>query len=118
MKTPKHYNTEIQPVEVIDKWGLDFYLGNVLKYIARAGKKDNSSELEDLQKAKHYIEMKIERLTNKKYDIFENRICKNCIYFIEENNNIGICANLKLDDKRFFVNNNFGCNKFDKRINK
>jgi len=66
MKIPKHYDLGIQPIEVIDKWGLDFYLGNVLKYIARAGKKDNASELEDLQKAKHYIEMKIERLKEQK----------------------------------------------------
>jgi len=65
MKTPKHYNLGIQPIEVIDKWGLDFYLGNVLKYIARAGKKESASELEDLKKAKHYIDMKIEKLKNK-----------------------------------------------------
>ena len=61
MKTPKHYDLKTQPIEVIYEWGLDFYLGNVLKYIARAGKKSNTSELEDLEKAKHYLEMKIER---------------------------------------------------------
>jgi len=66
MKTPKHYDLGIQPVEVIDKWELDFYLGNVLKYIARAGKKDNASELEDLEKAKHYLEMKIEKIKEKR----------------------------------------------------
>ena len=62
MKTPKHYDYKIQPIEVIDEWRLDFYLGNVVKYIARAGKKDNASELEDLKKAKHYLEMKIKIL--------------------------------------------------------
>ena len=66
MKTPKHYDYKIQPIDVIDEWGLDFYLGNVLKYVARAGKKDGVSELEDLKKAKHYIEMKIERLEKTK----------------------------------------------------
>jgi len=66
MKTPKHYDLGIQPVEVIDKWELDFYLGNVLKYIARAGKKDNVSELEDLEKAKHYLEMKIQKIKEKR----------------------------------------------------
>jgi len=65
MKTPKHYDLGIQPIEVIDKWELDFYLGNVLKYIARAGKKDNASELEDLEKAKHYLEMKIQKIKEK-----------------------------------------------------
>jgi len=66
MKTPKHYDLGIQPIEVIDKWELDFYLGNVLKYIARAGKKDNASEFEDLEKAKHYLEMKIEKIKKDK----------------------------------------------------
>ena len=66
MKTPKHYDYKIQPISVIDEWGLDFRLGNAVKYIARAGKKDGVSELEDLKKAKHYIEMKIERLEKTK----------------------------------------------------
>jgi hypothetical protein len=40
---------------------LNFNLGNVIKYILRAGKKDNY--LQELMKAKKYIEFEIERLS-------------------------------------------------------
>lgn len=55
-----HYRqTKIQPWDIIDDWGLDFYRGNALKYLLRAGRKGPT--LEDLRKAKHYIEKCIER---------------------------------------------------------
>jgi len=49
-----------QPVEVIHAWGLTFALGNVVKYVARAGRKPGVSALEDLRKAQHYIDLQIE----------------------------------------------------------
>jgi hypothetical protein len=63
---PKHYqfgeNNEYEAIKVIDAWGFDndFYLGNAVKYLSRAGKKDNT--LQDLKKAIWYIEKKIEKL--------------------------------------------------------
>ena len=52
-----HYkNFKIQPAEFSEKNGLSFCEGNVIKYIAR--KKDN--RLEDLKKARHYIDMLIQ----------------------------------------------------------
>ena len=45
---------------MIRDWQLDFCLGNVVKYIARAGRKGDA--LEDLQKAKQYIEFEIEAI--------------------------------------------------------
>ena len=63
---PSHYNsTKISAFDVIDDWGLDFYVGNVVKYIQRAGKKEGNSELQDLKKAKRYLEKKIELLEGK-----------------------------------------------------
>lgn len=59
-KTPKHYDKNIQPFDVIDSWKLDFYLGNVIKYICR--RKDKNSELDDLKKAQHYLNEYISRL--------------------------------------------------------
>jgi hypothetical protein len=53
MKAPKHYQGKITPFDVIDEWGLDFYLGNVVKYIARHNKKGNKKE--DIDKAIHYL---------------------------------------------------------------
>jgi hypothetical protein len=60
---PQHYGGADNPYEaikVVEAWGLDFHLGNVLKYIARAGKK--GAELEDLKKAHWYLQRKIDLL--------------------------------------------------------
>lgn len=55
-----HYKqTAIQPWDIIDDHGLDFYRGNALKYLLRAGKKGPA--VQDLRKALHYIEKCIER---------------------------------------------------------
>lgn len=63
---PEHYGGDnvYEVIKVIEAWGLDkcFYLGNVVKYIARAGKKDKSKEIEDLKKAAFYLDRKIKRL--------------------------------------------------------
>ena len=37
-----------------------FDLGNVIKYVTRAGKKENNSELQDLNKAMEYLKRRIE----------------------------------------------------------
>ena len=49
---------KIQPAEFINKNRLQFAEGNAIKYIVRASKKGGK---EDLLKAKHYIDMIIER---------------------------------------------------------
>ncbi|MBM4686229.1 DUF3310 domain-containing protein [Rhodococcus hoagii] len=43
---------------------LNFNRGNAIKYAARAGAKDPAKELEDLHKAKWYIDREISRLEN------------------------------------------------------
>lgn len=65
---PPHYGGENNPYEaikVIEAMELGFNLGNAVKYIARAGKKKRTSTLEDLMKAKWYIEREITRLEHK-----------------------------------------------------
>lgn len=58
---PSHYNTgSIEVWDAINDWGLDFFLGNVVKYTARAGKKRGESAVEDLLKATEYLRKKIE----------------------------------------------------------
>ena len=57
---PTHYGGEDNPYEaikVIEAWGLGFNLGNAVKYISRAGKKQDT--LEDLEKAAWYISREI-----------------------------------------------------------
>ena len=48
------------PIAAIDAWGLDFHLGNALKYVARAGRKDDTTQ--DLRKALFYLEHVASRL--------------------------------------------------------
>lgn len=65
---PQHYGGEDNPYEaikVIDAWELGFSLGNTVKYISRAGKKDSDKELQDLKKALWYLEHHIEILEKK-----------------------------------------------------
>lgn len=60
---PKHYQSNdptYETINVIEAWGLDFCLGNVVKYVSRAGKK--GKQIEDLEKAKWYLERKINQL--------------------------------------------------------
>jgi hypothetical protein len=61
---PAHYGGEentYEAIKVIEAWELDFHLGNVIKYISRAGKK--GSKLEDLKKAQWYLNRVIEKQT-------------------------------------------------------
>jgi hypothetical protein len=62
---PEHYGGSenvYEAIKVIENWNLDFHLGNTVKYISRAGKKGVNKELEDLKKAKFYLDRKIENL--------------------------------------------------------
>ena len=49
-----------EPKDVIMDWGLDFNLGNVVKYVSRAGRKNGASIKEDLEKAKQYLEYELD----------------------------------------------------------
>lgn len=60
---PPHYNSnKYEAIDIIEDWELDFHLGNVVKYISRAGKKDENTELQDLKKALWYMNRKIKKL--------------------------------------------------------
>lgn len=57
---PTHYQMDPEPVQVIKAWDLDFCLGNVIKYVARAGKKAGESRDSDLHKAMTYLRIALE----------------------------------------------------------
>ena len=60
---PSHYTDgKIEVIDFIEDKKLGFCLGNAIKYIARAGKKDPTKEIEDLNKAKWYVERRIKEL--------------------------------------------------------
>lgn len=64
---PAHYGGGGNPYEaikVIEAWDLGFCLGNTVKYIARAGKKDDV--VTDLKKARWYLDREIQRIEGPK----------------------------------------------------
>lgn len=65
VENPSHYNSgKIEVIDFIEDQKLGFCLGNVIKYVSRAGKKDSSKTIEDLEKAKWYLEREIKNLKN------------------------------------------------------
>ena len=62
IKHPKHYcdGRLYEAKDVIRNWELNFNLGNTVKYIARAGRKDDI--VQDLKKARQYLDFEIEYL--------------------------------------------------------
>lgn len=60
---PAHYGggeNLYEVIRVIEAWELGFHLGNAVKYIARAGKKNDA--VEDLRKAAWYISREADRM--------------------------------------------------------
>ena len=62
IERPAHYveGRKYEPKDVIRDWDLNFNLGNVIKYVSRAGRKD--SKIVDLEKAKQYLQFEIDYL--------------------------------------------------------
>lgn len=62
VKNPSHYcdGRKYEPKDVIRDWGLNFNLGNSVKYISRAGRKDDI--VQDLMKARQYLDFEINAL--------------------------------------------------------
>ena len=62
-KSPLHYTRgSIEVWDFIRDPGLNYHLGNAIKYICRAGHKDVATETEDLAKAIHYLENELSHL--------------------------------------------------------
>lgn len=61
---PNHYggDTVYEAIKVIEAWELGFCLGNTVKYISRAGKKDKTKEIEDIRKALWYLQRHLDNL--------------------------------------------------------
>jgi len=63
---PTHYGGDntYEVIKVCEAWGLDkdAYLFNVVKYVARAGKKETNEEIQDLKKALWYLDRRIQNL--------------------------------------------------------
>lgn len=67
VNNPQHYTDgKIEVIDFIEDKKLGFHLGNAIKYIARAGKKDPSKRLQDLKKAEWYLKREIKNMEEKK----------------------------------------------------
>ena len=74
---PDHYQPGMGDViDFCQKYGLSFSRGNVVKYVARAGKKHGESELTDLLKAREYLDREIAFVQ-------EQSKCANCGVVVE-----------------------------------
>jgi hypothetical protein len=63
---PPHYTFgKFEVLDVIEDWGLNYCLGNAVKYIARAGRKNPDKKVEDLRKAVFYLEREIKQEAQK-----------------------------------------------------
>lgn len=65
---PAHYTAgrKFEPIDVIRDWDLNFSLGNAVKYVSRAGRKDPAKTVEDLKKAIWYIQNEIDSIEKSK----------------------------------------------------
>jgi hypothetical protein len=68
IERPAHYGGDDnphEPIKVIEHYALGFHVGNAVKYILRAGRKDGEDYLKDLIKARWYLDREISRLQKK-----------------------------------------------------
>ena len=73
---PQHYGgaeARHEAISVIEEWDLGFHLGNVVKYISRAGKKPDQTTISDLQKARWYLDRYIKKLEDRNVISSKNR---------------------------------------------
>jgi len=62
VNSPNHYkSSKFEVIDIIEEFDLNFRLGNTIKYILRAGKKDPLKFKEDLQKALWYLDREIKK---------------------------------------------------------
>ena len=73
---PDHYcYSKYEPKDVIHEWGLNFNLGSAVKYIARAGRKDDI--LQDLEKAREFLTFEIEAIKEARAEDSIHKLLKN-----------------------------------------
>lgn len=75
---PNHYTRGgVEAIDVIEAWDLGFCLGNTVKYISRAGYKEEGGlepegkAIEDLEKARWYLDREI---TRRKSELKKNEL--------------------------------------------
>lgn len=92
---PSHYTQgKIECIDFITDKKLNFCRGNAVKYIVRAGLKDPSKEIEDLEKAVFYLNREIQDLKGI-MKVFPN--CPNCVHGVPGIDGGLVCVNARDD---------------------
>ena len=77
---PAHYTTgNIEVIDFIEDKNLSYCRGNIIKYVVRAGIKDPATEVEDLKKARWYIDREIKEVEARGAEVRAS--CEGCIYW-------------------------------------
>ena len=80
-KSPTHYTRgDIEVWDFIRDQGLNYFRGNAIKYICRAGFKSTNTEIEDLQKAIHYLENELQHALSQSESARTSTTIPNCIW--------------------------------------
>ena len=67
---PLHYTySGVEVIDAIEAWNLNYHLGNVVKYVARCDHKSNP--IEDLRKARWYLDREIEKRTSESLEKYQ-----------------------------------------------
>jgi hypothetical protein len=75
VKHPSHYvdGRKYEPKDVIRDWKLNFNLGSAVKYISRAGRKDDI--VQDLKKAQEFIQFEIDAIEAERAEVIKPTEC-------------------------------------------
>ena len=80
-KAPTHYTRgDIEVWDFIRDQGLNYFRGNAIKYICRAGFKSTSTEIDDLKKAIHYLENELQHALSQSESAGTSTTIPNCIW--------------------------------------
>ena len=80
-KSPTHYTRgTIEVWDFIRDQGLNYFRGNAIKYICRAGFKSTHTEIQDLQKAIHYLENELQHALSQSESAGTSTTIPNCIW--------------------------------------
>lgn len=92
---PDYYRTgKIEVADFIEDKGFDFFLGNVVKYVSRAGKKEGNSAIQDLKKAQWYLTREIEILSGCRHSDW-NESNEESSTYIRNKPDISVCKKKK-----------------------
>lgn len=96
IKHPSHYaeGRKYEPKDVIRDWGLNFNLGNAVKYISRAGRKDDI--VQELKKAQEYLQFEIDAIE-------AERGTKPKVECAQRDNAISLGALMDMSEKDFLL---------------